>query len=74
MRFTVPEKFLSESSRSADSLDMTVPELSGKEYKAKVVELSPIVDPTSGTFDGMLSRWWEHRARSAAGDEHDSAH
>jgi multidrug efflux pump subunit AcrA (membrane-fusion protein) len=33
---------------------MTVPDFPGQEYKAKVVQLSSIVDPTSGTFDGMV--------------------
>jgi multidrug efflux pump subunit AcrA (membrane-fusion protein) len=33
---------------------MTVSDFPGKEYKARVLQLSPIVDPTSGTFDGMV--------------------
>ncbi|HTR22552.1 MAG TPA: efflux RND transporter periplasmic adaptor subunit [Terriglobales bacterium] len=53
MRFTVPEKFVGIL-KIGRQLDMTVPDFPGKEYKAKVVELSPIVDPTSGTFDGMV--------------------
>jgi membrane fusion protein, multidrug efflux system len=53
MRFTVPEKFVGIL-KIGRQLDMTVPDFPGKEYKAKIVELSPIVDPTSGTFDGMV--------------------
>ncbi len=53
MRFTVPEKFVGIL-KIGRQLDMTVPDFPGKEYKAKVVELSPIVDPASGTFDGMV--------------------
>jgi RND family efflux transporter MFP subunit len=53
MRFTVPEKFVGVL-KIGRQLVMTVPDFPGKEYKAKVTELSPIVDPTSGTFDGMV--------------------
>jgi membrane fusion protein (multidrug efflux system) len=53
MRFTVPEKFVGVL-KIGRQLAMTVPDFPGKEYKAKVAELSPIVDPTSGTFDGMV--------------------
>jgi len=53
MRFTVPEKFVGVL-KIGRQLALTVPDFPGKEYKAKVVELSPIVDPTSGTFDGMV--------------------
>jgi len=53
MRFTVPEKFVGVL-KVGRQLAMTVPDFPGAEYKAKVVELSPMVDPTSGTFDGMV--------------------
>ena len=53
MRFTVPEKFVGVL-KIGQQLAMTVPDFPGQEGKAKVVELSPIVDPTSGTFDGMV--------------------
>jgi membrane fusion protein, multidrug efflux system len=53
MRFTVPEKFVGVL-KVGRQLAMTVPDFPGVEYKAKVVELSPMVDPSSGTFDGMV--------------------
>ena len=53
MRFTVPEKFVGVL-KVGRQLAMTVSDFPGKEYKARVLQLSPIVDPTSGTFDGMV--------------------
>lgn len=53
MRFTVPEKFVGEL-KVGQQLALTVSDFPGQEHKARVVELSPIVDPTSGTFDGMV--------------------
>ena len=53
MRFTVPEKFVGVL-KVGRQLAMTVPDFPGAEYKARVVELSPMVDPSSGTFDGMV--------------------
>jgi len=53
MRFTLPEKFIGVL-KVGRELSLTVPDFPGKEYKAKIVELSPVVDPASGTFDGMV--------------------
>jgi membrane fusion protein, multidrug efflux system len=53
MRFTVPEKFM-DTLTIGKQLTLTTPDFPGKEYKTKVVELSPVVDPTSGTFDGTV--------------------
>lgn len=53
MRFTVPEKFIGTLT-IGEQLILTTPDFPGKEYKTRVVELSPIVDPTSGTFDGTV--------------------
>jgi RND family efflux transporter MFP subunit len=53
MRFTVPEKFVGVL-KVGRQLAMTVSDFPGKEYNARVLQLSPIVDPTSGTFDGMV--------------------
>jgi RND family efflux transporter MFP subunit len=53
MRFTVPEKFIG-ALKVGQQLALTVSDFPGQEHQAKVVELSPIVDPTSGTFDGMV--------------------
>ncbi len=53
MRFTVPEKFVGVL-KIGQELALTVSDFPGQEHKAKVVELSPVVDPTSGTLDGMV--------------------
>lgn len=53
MRFTVPEKFVGVL-KVGQPLAMTVPDFPGKEYRARVLQLSPIVDPTSATLDGMV--------------------
>ncbi len=53
MRFTLPEKFLG-SVKLGQQLALTVPDFPDEEHRAKVVEVSPVVDPTSGTFDGMV--------------------
>lgn len=53
MRFTVPEKFVGVL-KVGQPLAMTVPDFPGKEYRARVLQLSPVVDPTSATLDGMV--------------------
>jgi|SRR6516162_2227444 RND family efflux transporter MFP subunit len=53
MRFTLPEKFLGTLTRG-QQLPLTIPDFPGEDHMAKVIELSPVVDPTSGTFDGLV--------------------
>jgi RND family efflux transporter MFP subunit len=53
MRFTLPEKFMG-TLKLGQRLALTVPDFAGEEHPAKVVELSPVVDPTSGSFDGLV--------------------
>jgi membrane fusion protein (multidrug efflux system) len=53
MRFTVPEKFVGVL-KVGQQLPLTVADFPGQEHTARVVELSPIIDPTSGTFDGVV--------------------
>ncbi len=53
MRFTLPEKFLGRL-KLGQQLALTLPDFPDEEHRAKVVELSPVVDPTSGTFDGLV--------------------
>lgn len=53
MRFTLPEKFLG-TLQLGQQLLLTLPDFPGEQHTAKVVELSPVVDPTSGTFDGLV--------------------
>jgi RND family efflux transporter MFP subunit len=53
MRFTVPEKLIGVL-KVGQPLALTSPDFPGKEYRARVIELSPVIDPTSGTIDGMV--------------------
>jgi membrane fusion protein (multidrug efflux system) len=53
MRFTLPEKYLGTLKRG-QQLSLTIPDFPSEPHTAKVVELSPVVDPTSGTFDGLV--------------------
>lgn len=53
MRFTLPERFMG-TLKLGQNLPLTLPDFPGEEHAAKVVELSPVVDPTSGTFDGLV--------------------
>ena len=53
MRFTLPEKFVGRI-KLGQQLALTLPDFPDDEHRAKVVEVSPVVDPTSGTFEGMV--------------------
>jgi RND family efflux transporter MFP subunit len=53
MRFTLPEKFLG-TVKLGQQAPLTFPDFPGEEHAAWVVELSPVVDPASGTFDGLV--------------------
>src|SRR5215470_18103177 len=53
MRFTLPEKYLGTLKRG-QQIPLTIPDFPKEEHTARVVELSPVVDPTSGTFDGLV--------------------
>ena len=52
MRFTLPEEFLGRV-KLGQQFALTLPEFPEEKHRARVVELSPVVDPTSGTFDGL---------------------
>ena len=53
MRFTLPEKFVGRI-KIGQQLALTLPDFPDEEHRARVVEVSPVVDPTSGTFEGMV--------------------
>ncbi len=53
MRFTLPEKYLGTVKRG-QQLPLAIPNFPGDQRMARVVELSPVIDPTSGTFDGLV--------------------
>ena len=53
MRFTLPEKYLGTLKRG-QQLPLSIPDFPSEPHTARVVELSPVIDPTSGTFDGLV--------------------
>jgi hypothetical protein len=53
MRFTLPEKFLGTLKRG-QQLPLNIPDFPSEDHVARIIELSPVVDPTSGTFDGLV--------------------
>ena len=50
VRFTLPEKFISHV-KKGQRMALTVPNLAAEEHDVKVVEISPVVDPSSGTIE-----------------------
>jgi len=50
LRFTLPERFLG-SIRKGEQLELTSPDVPGSSRQAQVIEVSPVVDPASGTID-----------------------
>ncbi len=50
MRFTLPEKFIGRVHKG-EELPLMTPDLPGQEYKVRVVEVSPVVDPASSTIE-----------------------
>ncbi len=53
MRFTVPEKYLSHL-KLGQELTLTSPNFPNEIHKARVIEVSPVVDPASGTAEAMV--------------------
>jgi len=50
IRFTLPEKYLRRL-KKGEVLALNSPDLPAEKYLAKVVEVSPVVDPSSGTIE-----------------------
>lgn len=53
MRFTLPEKFIGRIKKRTE-LALTTPDLPDQSYKSQVIEVSPVIDPSSGTFEVMV--------------------
>jgi RND family efflux transporter MFP subunit len=53
MRFTLPEKYFGKV-RSAGVFEVTTPDVPGEKHSARVKEVSPVVDPASGTFEVLV--------------------
>jgi membrane fusion protein (multidrug efflux system) len=50
MRFTLPEKFVGHLKRGQE-LPLTSPDASQEKHTVKIMEISPVVDPSSGTIE-----------------------
>ena len=50
VRFTLPARFLGRIKKGQE-LPLTAPDLSADEHSARVIEISPVVDPASGTIE-----------------------
>ena len=50
MRFTLPEKFIGHL-KKGEELPLTSPDAPQEKHTAKVIEVSPVVDPSSGTIE-----------------------
>jgi RND family efflux transporter MFP subunit len=53
MRFTLPERYFGRV-RPAQQFEITSPDVSGEKHAARVKEISPVVDPSSGTFEVLV--------------------
>jgi RND family efflux transporter MFP subunit len=53
LRFTLPEKFFGQLQRG-QNIEVASPNAVGEKHAARVREVSPVVDPASGTFEVLL--------------------
>jgi RND family efflux transporter MFP subunit len=53
MRFTLPEKFFGHF-RAGQQLEITSPDVPGEKHASRVKQISPVIDPSSGTFEVLL--------------------
>jgi RND family efflux transporter MFP subunit len=53
IRFTLPEKYFGRV-RSGQQFEITSPDVRGEKHTARVKEISPVIDPASGTFEVLV--------------------
>jgi membrane fusion protein, multidrug efflux system len=53
MRFTLPERYFGHI-RHGQPFELTSPDLPNEKHPARVKEISPVVDPSSGTFEVLV--------------------
>ncbi len=53
MRFTLPESYFGHV-RPMQQFEITSPDLPGEKHTARVKEVSPVIDPSSGTFEVLV--------------------
>lgn len=53
MRFTMPERFIGRVNKG-QQLAITTPDVPNQSYQARIIEVSPVIDPASSTFEVMV--------------------
>jgi RND family efflux transporter MFP subunit len=53
MRFTLPERYFGRM-RPSQQFEVTSPDAPGEKHAARVKEVSPVIDPSSGTFEVLV--------------------
>lgn len=53
MRFTLPEKFVGHL-KKGEELQLTSPDAPQEKHTARVIEVSPVIDPSSGTIELLV--------------------
>ncbi|MGB9447095.1 MAG: efflux RND transporter periplasmic adaptor subunit, partial [Candidatus Acidiferrum sp.] len=53
MRFTLPEKYFGRV-RTGHVFEVTSPDVPNEQHGARVKEISPVIDPSSGTFEVLV--------------------
>jgi len=53
MRFTLPERYFGHV-RSVQQFELTSPDVPGEKHVARIKEISPVIDPSSGTFEVLV--------------------
>jgi membrane fusion protein, multidrug efflux system len=67
MRFTLPEKYFGRLHRG-QKFEVTSADLPGEKHAASVREISPVIDPASGTFEVLVELAADH------GSDHSPGH
>lgn len=52
IRFTLPEQMIGRI-RRGEKIELASPDVPGKRYHARILEVSPVVDPASGTIEAL---------------------
>jgi RND family efflux transporter MFP subunit len=61
MRFTLAEKYYGHL-KNGQVVNVTSPDVPGENHSARVKQLSPVVDPSSGTFEVLVELTGDHGA------------
>jgi len=61
MRFTLPERYFGRV-RRLQQFEITSPDVPGEKHQSRVKEISPVIDPSSGTFEVLVELIGDHRS------------